>query len=195
MGQPITLAGIARTKAPRWSWCVPAGRAMSIKVTAVQVMADVGIRFMPTRIAAPDTYRTQQVPYLKLLPRSYERELWASSYGWRTHHAGSPVLLGAPPIMMAVNDMAAAERFLPLSKLACEPADPPVPDSALYLGRSVLVRPCGSPAPVTAWITSQDEPFEMVCLDFGEQPRKFLADRTWLMEDAGRRSREANGQL
>lgn len=194
MGEVITMAALKRADDLKWSWCIPAGRSMQLKVVVVQVMSSVGRRFLPTRIAAPASYRTLPIDYVEMAPTEAEQELADSSLNWRMHRAGSLDLFDMPEIVYSLHDMLAAARFLPVSELDCEPAAWSVPDSELYLGRSVLVRPCGSRVPITAWITYSEEHFELVCLDFEGQPRRFVADSKCLMDDARPRSPAAQAR-
>jgi len=147
-------------------------------------MTSDGMRVMPTRIPAPASYRHLKADQLELMPSAAEIVLAKSSWAWRLSRLRAPPdLTQEKETQDSLHDILAVSRYLPISEIEREPADRPIPETDTYLGRSVLVRPRGSGADVTAWVASAEDPLELVCLNLEGQPCRFAADRTCLMED------------
>ena len=150
----------------------------------VQCMTQHGLRFLPTNIAAPREYRDVRLEYVELLPSENEISIAEDLWAWLT--SAWQAKPDAEKIVKAIgvlNDLLATARFVSMSVVPCLPAEHDMPESALFLGRSVHVRVGGLARLVTAWITSCDDPVELVSLDCPGGPRRFLADRSCLMED------------
>ena len=184
MGKVVSIKGVGVPGLRNWSWCVPAGRSVGRMPVVVYCITDDGPRFLPTNIAAPNDYRHKQVDYVELAPSASEILLAESIWAWLTSSWGPDASLGLVVKEVGLlHDVLAASRFLPISSVPCMAATPAIPESDLYLGRSVCVRPRGLPRSVMAWITSNEDPFELVCLDFAGMPRRFFADWDCLAED------------
>lgn len=184
MGDLISLKGIGAPGLPNWSWCVPAGLSHGRMPVVVQCITQDGLRFLPTDIAAPREYRNVRLEYVELLPSEDEISLAENVWAWLT--SSWQTTPGAEKITKAIgvlHNLLATARFVPMSVAPCLPADHEMPESALFLGRSVYVRVRGFARPVTAWITSCEDPVELVSLDCLGGPRRFLANWSCLIED------------
>jgi hypothetical protein len=184
MGELISLKGVGSSGMPKWSWCIPAGLSPECMPVVVQCMTQDGLRFLPTNIAAPREYRNVRLEYVELLPSEGEISLAESMWAWLT--SSWQAKPDAEKIVKAIgvlHDLLATARFVSMSVAPCLPADHDMPESALFFGRSVHVRVRGLARPVTAWITSFEDPVELVSLDCPGGPRRFLADWSCLRED------------
>lgn len=184
MGDLISLRGVGAPGLPNWSWCVPAGLSPMGMPVVVQCMTQDGLRFLPTNIAAPREYRNVRLEYVELLPSEGEIRLAENLWAWLT--SSWQATPGAEKITKAIgvlHDLLATSRFTAISAVPCLTGEHDMPESTLFLGRSVHVRVRGLARPVTAWITSCDDPVELVSLDCPGGPRLFLADWACLMED------------
>ena len=184
MGNLISLRGVGAPGMPNWSWCVPAGLSEGIKHVVVQCMTQDGLRFLPTSIAAPREYRNVRLEYVELLPSEGEISLAESMWAWLTSSwQARPSAEKITRTIGVLHDLLATARFIPTTVVPCLTADRDMSESALFFGRSVQVRVRGQARPVTAWITSFEDPVELVSLDCPGGPRRFMADWACLMED------------
>jgi hypothetical protein len=182
MGVVISIKGVGAPGRPDWSWCIPGGHLHDRIV--VQCMTQAGPSFLPTSIAAPTEYRHLQVDYVELPPSDDEVELAEDIWAWLTNSwAAAPSATEIAEAIRVLHDLLATARFVPISVERCLKADHEMPESALYLGRSVHVRVRGVSCPVTAWITTCEDPVQLVSLDFPGTPRRFFAEWSCLMED------------
>lgn len=184
MGDLISLKGVGAPGLPNWSWCVPAWLSPGRMPVVVQCITQDGLRFLPTNIAAPREYRDVRLDYVELLPSEDEISLAENLWAWLT--SSWQAKPGAEKIVKSIgvlHDLLATARFVSMSVAPCLPAEHDMPESALFLGRSVHVRVNGLARLVTAWITSCDDPVELVSLDCPGGPRRFLADWSCLIED------------
>lgn len=183
MGDLISLRGVGAPGVPNWSWCVPAGLSHGPLPVAVQCITPEGLRFLPTNIAAPAQYQKVRLDYVVLLPSEDEISLAENLWAWLT--SSWQATASADMMNKAIgelHDLLATARFIPISVVPCLTPDHGMPESALYFGRSVYVRVRGLARPVTAWITSFEDP-----VDCPGGPRRFLADWTCLVEDGSLR--------
>jgi hypothetical protein len=81
------------------------------------------------------------------------------------------------------NNVAAAMRFTDSSDIGLVAVDRSLAGEDRYLGRSVRVLPSQSRVPVTGWIASWEEPFDVVILDDLGRFRKIRANADCLIED------------
>lgn len=184
MGDLISLKGVGAPGLPNWSWCVPAGLSPWHMPVVVQCITQVGLRFLPTNIAASREYRDVRLEYVELLPSEDEISLAENMWAWLTSSwQAAPSAEKITKAIGVLHDLLATARFVPMSVAPCLPADHDMPESALFFGRSVHLRVRGFARPVTAWITSFEDPVELVSIDFPGGPRRFLADWSCLMED------------
>lgn len=184
MGDLITVKGVGAPGLPTWSWCVPAGLSHVDLPVVVQCMTENGLKFLPTNIAAPRAYQNVRLEYVELLPSEEEISLAENLWAWLTiSWQARPVAEKIAKTIYVLNDLLATARFVPMSVVPCRLSEHAMPESALFFGRSVHVRVSGVARSVTAWITSCDDPVELVSLDCPGGPRRFLADWGCLMED------------
>ncbi|MFN8895422.1 MAG: hypothetical protein ACK5Y8_16985 [Betaproteobacteria bacterium] len=106
---------------------------------------------MPTNIAAPRECRDGRLEHVELLPSENEiniaEDLWAwLTSAWQAKPDAERIVkaIGVP------NDLLATARFGSMSFVPCLPAEHDIPESALFLGRSVQVRVGGLARVVTA---------------------------------------------
>lgn len=184
MGEVVSLKGVGSPGLPKWSWCVPAGLSHSSMPIVAQCTTQDGLRFLPTNIAPPKGYRSVRLQYVELLPSEEEMDLAESVWAWMTHSwKARPSDEKIARSIGLLHDLLATARFAPISVVPCLAAEREMPESTLYRGRSVHVRVHKLARPFTAWITSFENPVELVSLDCPGGPRRFLADWTCLMED------------
>jgi hypothetical protein len=147
----ISPKGVGAPGLPNWSWCVPAGLSPERMPVVVQCMTQDGLRFLPTSIAAPRECRDGRLEHVELLPSENDiniaEDLWAwLTSAWQAKPDAERIVkaIGVP------DDLLATARFVSMSVVPCLPAEHDIPESALFLGRSVQVRVGGLARVVTA---------------------------------------------
>lgn len=168
----------------RWVWCVPGDASPASMPVCVLAMSSVGPRYIPTRVIADERHRNHPGLYVELQPTVEDNCLMQAVLDWSLQNIEDDKRDNAlSASFKAAINVAATMRFLDSSDEAHDAVGRSISDDNRYFGRSVLVHPLRSRVPVTGWIATEDEPFNVVILDDRGEFRKIHASADCLIED------------
>jgi hypothetical protein len=159
----LSMTGAKAGGKRNWAWCVP-NRAYGAQMPiCVLVMSSDGPRWMPTNVFNRAALCAVNTDYQELAPSPDDVALVEGVFKWMTFSFGEERHQIIEAVRVA-NDVAAANKFLPVEERAFTPAAAPIDFEAIYIGRSVVLLPAAGGPPAKGWIASFDEPFDVVIL-------------------------------